>query len=182
MKSAKHWLLWLLFLPALCIKAQEVTPGEKVARLLRGADEIRVVQVEDLDQFTVYQCVVPAGNEALAKAFAEATLEPHRGPDGANDPGPLGISSYVVINVRKKGEVVGYIVLMAYLVHTMKPDEFWYTSKYEGAQSTYNAVPLQTTVIAARALELIQASVQQGGGWKKVDANPKEFVRMDPSN
>lgn len=80
MKNARFLIFWLFFLQAAGLTGQDAAPNDTLARLLREADEIRVVQVDNIDEYTACQCAVPAGKQALAQAFADATMPLHRGP------------------------------------------------------------------------------------------------------
>lgn len=178
-------LLCLLFLQALCLSGQEKSIGDEVARMIRDADDVRVVH-EDLgdiksDAPTAYQCILPEGNQALARTFADATLALFRDNNGNNDPGEGISSSYMIINVRKEGALAGIIAVCGHLVHVIKPGKLWYDASYKDDPWWDNNASIETSLIERRALGVIRASVSQGGGWKKVEGDLKGFLHIDPS-
>lgn len=180
MKSVNCWslILYLLLLQAVCLQGQQKSVGEQVATLIRDADDIRVVHVYDVDQYTAYQSVLPEVRQALAKAIADAELAPVVNEDGSNDPGELAVSDYVMINVRHKGELVGDIALVAYFVDVIKPGKIWHRAEYKDAPYADNTVPSAKSFIDRRALAAVLAGVKQGS-WKKVEGSLKGFFSVD---
>ncbi len=181
MKSVNHWMLCLLFLQALLLKGQDAPADEEVAKLMRNADDIRVVLVDNSVQYNTqagYQSVLPEGGRALAQVFAEATLTPFRTNDGSNDPGGVASDRYLVINVRNKGELVGDIVVVASLVYVIKPGRMWHRATYKDAPLHDTTVSAEKSLIERRILGAIQASVKQGA-WKEVGRDLKGFLHID---
>lgn len=175
MKSADHWslILCLLLLQAVCLRAQEKPAGEELARLIRESDDVRVVLVDNVDEYTAYQSVLPEGRQALARAIADAELKP------VNENGSdLAVSDYLLINVRHQGEPVGDIGLIAYFVYAIKPGKVWYKAIYKGAHYADETVPPEKSFIEGRARAAVLAGVKQGV-WKKVEGSLKGFINRE---
>lgn len=182
MKSAEHWILCLLFFQVICLQGQEAAVNDAVARLIRDADEVRVVHVDNsgpTDTLTGYQSVLPAGSQALAQAFADANMTLFRHDDGSNDAGGVGSSTYLMLNVRTKGKVVGDILVIGYLVYVCKPGKLWYYATFADAPWTDNSIPSEKSFMERRILGMLEASLKHGGGWKKMEGSLKGFLNVD---
>lgn len=169
--------LLLLLLQAVCLLGQEKSFGEELAALIRDADDVRVVLADDVTEYTAYQAVRPEGRQALAQAFADAKLTPVN-DNGSNDPGDLAVSSYMIMNVRHKGELVGYIRMGAYFAYVVIPGKTWYKARYKDAPYADDTVEAEKSFIEKRARAAVLASAKQGG-WKKVEGSLKGFLNVE---
>ncbi len=177
MTHVVYMMLCCIVLQAASAQGQEESAGDAIAKMINGADDLRVVYDQG-GVSTGYQSALPEGNRALAQVFADAQLEVF----GPKDPtGGVGfaVDTFIVINVLKKGALVCDIVIVAgYWVHVFKPKEIWYQASYKDAPRDGPKTSAQKAFIELRAVEAILTAVKQGT-WKEVKGDLKGFLHVD---